>query len=119
MESRGLTPRTKKDEDARSDASCFAVYADPPADANPVVECADCGKRAIGANFQEFLSGGFSGRPSGIVRFSCGCALERGTGFAISAATLFPQWRLVSEVSAGTWRIVKTTKEEREKACKK
>jgi hypothetical protein len=111
--------RPIEEKEFKSDASYFVVYADPSSDLNPVVLCADCEKRAVGANFEEFFSGGPSGRPSGIVKFSCGCAFDGKQNFAISATSLFPQWRLISEVKPGVWRIVKTSKDEREKLCKK
>jgi hypothetical protein len=107
------SPTTKGKDVFSSDSSCFVPWADAKTTVKPI--CAGCGQDAVGGNFIEAFSGGPAGRPSGIVRFSCGCDGAR--YFAISVSTLFPQWRLISEPSPGTWRVVKTTRAEREKLC--
>jgi hypothetical protein len=105
-----ISPSTKDGKKPfTSDSSCFAPYAD--AKIAPAPECAKCGRPSVGANFREFYSPYPAGRISGTAEFSCGCD---GNGiYAIHSSNISPQWRLVSQIESGVWRIVKRTSEEK------
>ena len=93
-----------------SDETCFVAESDARDDTT--FECHGCGAVAIGANFQEFFAHP-TGQTAGTVQFSCGC--DGASSFGISSASIFPQWRIVAEISPGVFKIVKRTKQERER----
>lgn len=93
----------------KSDADCFASYSDMVD--KGTYECYRCSTPARGANFTEFFEHP-AGRPSGVVRFSCGC--DGAESFGISPSAVFPQWRIISEVAPGIFKVAKRSRQERE-----
>jgi hypothetical protein len=93
----------------KSDASCFVAEADRSGPS--LYPCYLCGSNAKGATFREFFSHP-SSKTSGVVQFSCGC--DGQTSFGISVQNVFPQWRILTELAPGVYKIVKKTKVERE-----
>lgn len=102
--SQRLSPATNAKQPFRSDSSSYVPYADYR-DPSPIPGCYRCGKESVGANFREMESGYPSGRPTGIVEFSCGCDGRR--QYAIRTETRGATWRTISEIAPGVFRVVK------------
>lgn len=96
----------------RSDASCFAAYANK--ERAEKIECHDCGRDADSGEILDVGGPTTMGRPILLARFFCKMHLgNRPT--SVTVARFFPAWSLVSRLRPGVYWIKHLTESEKAK----
>lgn len=83
-----------------TDPACFSPFADLhlPEDLRP--ECAECSARATGGDLVEFVAGTLG---AGTYKIRFHCDLHRSLHLFVTAAALYPAWRLTQRQSQGVY----------------